>query len=86
MGKWVIRSILIYLRSSYTVEHFSSWCDKLDLVYIYIYIYIYVYIYTRARLCMYICNKNVFLSLHKIGSIWLSEQKLEDKEKNLSQF
>ena len=29
--------VLKVLRSSLTVEHFSSWCDNLDLVYIYIY-------------------------------------------------
>ena len=37
--KWVIRSILFYLRSFFTVDHSSSWCDNLGPVYIYIYIY-----------------------------------------------
>ena len=43
--KWVNRSIALYLIGSYTIEHSSSWCYNLDLVYIYIHIYIYIYMY-----------------------------------------
>ena len=43
--KWINRSISLCLRSFYTAEHSSSWCDNLDIVYLSMYLSVYLYIF-----------------------------------------